>query len=104
MGVFFGVEQMRKISFLQFSESKCGGHVLERHGQEIETIYKAQMQSMQYFQVHDFASIIDGFVFDVVVDAVIQNELEVITLSVMSYHSIPFVVFVDEPLTEFLYG
>ena len=59
---------------------------------------------MEYFQVHDFASIIDGFVFDIVVDAVIQNELEVITFSVMSYHSIAFMVFVDEPLTEFLYG
>ena len=59
---------------------------------------------MEYFQIHDFAPIIDGFVFDVVVDAVIQNELEVITLSVMSNHSIAFVVFVDEPLAEFLYG
>ena len=59
---------------------------------------------MEYLQIHDFAPIIDGFVFDVVVDAVIQNELEVITLSVMSYHSIAFMVFMDEPLTEFLYG
>ena len=59
---------------------------------------------MEYFQIHDFAPIIDGFVFDVVVDAVIQNELEVITLSVMSNHSIAFMVFMDEPLTEFLYG
>ena len=57
---------------------------------------------MEYFQIHDFAPIIDGFVFDVVVYAVIQ--LEVITLSVMSNHSIAFMVFMDEPLTEFLYG
>ena len=51
---------------------------------------------MEYFQVHDFASIIDGFVFDVVVDAVIQNELEVITLSVMSNHSIAFMIFMND--------
>ena len=73
-------------------------------GQEFEAIYKAQVQSMQYLQVHYFTAIVDGFVFDVVVDAVIQNELEVIAFSIMGNHRIAFMVFMDEPLTKFLYG
>ena len=58
---------------------------------------------MEYFQIHDFAPVIDGFVLDIVMDAMIQNELEVITLSVMSNDSVFFMSFVNKPLAEFLY-
>jgi hypothetical protein len=59
---------------------------------------------MEYFQVHDFAPVIDGFVFDIVMDAMIQNELKVITFTIMSNDSVLLMSFMNKPLAKFLYG
>ena len=58
------------------------------------------MQSMQYLQIHNFASIIDSFMFDVALDAIVENELKIVSFSIMSYDRMIFMPLMDKPMTE----
>ena len=58
------------------------------------------MQSMQYLQIHNFASIIDSFMFDIALYAIVENELKIVSFSIMSYDRMIFMSLMDKPMTE----
>ena len=55
---------------------------------------------MQYLPIHNFASIIDSCMFDVALDAIVENELKIVSFSIMSSVRMIFMSVMDNPMTE----